>query len=544
MTLSAGVRLGPYEVVGPLGAGGMGEVYRARDPRLGREVAIKVVATEGPASAERLRRFEDEARAVASLSHPNVLAIFDVGERKGKPYVVFELLEGESLRERLRGGPLPLRSAVETAVQVCLGLQAAHSRGILHRDLKPENLFLTSDGFVKILDFGLAKLTRGESAEGGRERTQTAAGVVMGTVGYLSPEQVRARRRTRGRTSSRSGAILYEALSGKRPFSGATAADTISAILNGDPAPLRTASGPPPLAVERIVRRCLAKEREERFHSAHDLALSLEAVLEAPPGLEAFREAEERSPYPGLRSFTEKDAGFFFGREGEVEALWRRLRGRKLLAVIGPSGAGRLRPEGRVIATRPEAGGPRGRRRGRGRPSALRRRSRPTGRGRRGHERPAAGGQRGLGEGRGREGGSAVRRWRAGRRGASRDRPVRGALHAEPEGDAGAVRCAGRPARLGGGRSRRPVSARRLPHPLLGAGPPRARLRVADPLAALAADGLRRALVEPAKKRGYGFEDEALVGEMVEAVEGGAGRAAPAVAVSRLWRSGTGRGDS
>ena len=169
MPLTAGSRLGPYEVLGLLGAGGMGEVYRAHDPRLGRDVALKVILTEGEPSAERLKRFEDEARAVARLSHPNVLAVFDVGAHDGRPYVVFELLEGETLGQRLRLGPLPLRPAVETAVQACRGLQAAHARGILHRDLKPENLFLTSDGFVKILDFGLAKLTRGDGAEAGPE---------------------------------------------------------------------------------------------------------------------------------------------------------------------------------------------------------------------------------------------------------------------------------------------------------------------------------------------------------------------------------------
>ena len=164
MSLTAGACLGPYEIRELLGAGGMGEVYRAHDPRLGRDVALKVILTEGEPSAERLKRFEDEARAVARLTHPNVLAVFDVGAHDGRPYVVFELLEGETLRQRLRTGPLPLRSAVESAIQVCRGLQAAHARGILHRDLKPENLFLTSDGFVKILDFGLAKLTRGDGA--------------------------------------------------------------------------------------------------------------------------------------------------------------------------------------------------------------------------------------------------------------------------------------------------------------------------------------------------------------------------------------------
>ncbi len=355
MSLDSGSRLGPYEVLGLLGAGGMGEVYRAHDPRLGRDVALKVILTEGEPSAERLKRFEDEARAVARLSHPNVLSVFDVGAHDGRPYVVFELLEGETLRQRLRTGPLPLRPAVETAMQACRGLQAAHARGILHRDLKPENLFLTSDGFVKILDFGLAKLTRGDGAEAGAGRTQTVAGVVMGTPGYLSPEQARG-----GEADARSdlfalGAILYEALSGRRAFSGATAAETISAILHEDPPPVRTASGPLPGPVERVVRRCLAKEPGDRFHSAHDLAFALEAVLDRPAAAALVGDdGGTTSPYPGLGSFTEADADRFFGREGEVEALWQRIRARRLLAVIGPSGAGKTSfVRAGVVASRP-----------------------------------------------------------------------------------------------------------------------------------------------------------------------------------------------
>jgi hypothetical protein len=333
----------------------MGAVYRARDPRLARDVAIKVITTAGEPSAERLKRFEDEARAVARLSHPNVLSVFDVGAHDGSPYVVFELLEGETLRQRLRLGPLPLRSAVDTAVQACRGLQAAHARGILHRDLKPENLFLTSDGFVKILDFGLAKLTRGDGAEAGAGRTQTVAGVVMGTPGYLSPEQARGAEADPRSDLFALGAILYEALSGRRAFSGATAAETISAILHEDPPPVRTASGPLPGPVERVVRRCLAKEPGDRFHSAHDLAFALEAVLDRPAAAALIGdEVGTTSPYPGLGSFTEADADRFFGREGEVEALWQRIRSRRLLALIGPSGAGKTSfVRAGVVASRP-----------------------------------------------------------------------------------------------------------------------------------------------------------------------------------------------
>ena len=188
MPLAASTRLGRYEIVDLLGSGAMGEVYRARDPQLGREVAIKVIQTEGTPSPERLRRFEIEARAVAQLSHPNVLTVFDVGERDGMAFVVFELLEGKTLRQLLAHGPLTSRHAVDLAVQVCHGLPAAHARDIVHRDLKPENLLITSDGRVKILDFGLAKLTRGDGAVGPSDlRTKTLDGVILGTLGYLSP---------------------------------------------------------------------------------------------------------------------------------------------------------------------------------------------------------------------------------------------------------------------------------------------------------------------------------------------------------------------
>src|SRR5436309_15878956 len=193
MLFTTGSRLGPYEVVCPLGTGSMGEVYRARDPRLGRDIAVKVIAADGQSSPDRLRRFEQEARAVAALDHPSILSVHDVGAQDGTTYVVFELLEGETLRTRLDRGPLPLRKAVELAVQVCAGLAAAHARGITHRDLKPENLFLTRDGRVKILDFGLAKAAAGSSGTGSLATgfADTAAGTVLGTVGYMAPEQVR-----------------------------------------------------------------------------------------------------------------------------------------------------------------------------------------------------------------------------------------------------------------------------------------------------------------------------------------------------------------
>src|SRR5712692_2661342 len=226
MTLAAGTRLGPYEITGPLGAGGIGEVYRARDPRLSREVAIKVLPSALSKDPERLKRFEQEARAAGSLNHPSITAVYDIGSHEGSLYVVSELLEGETLRGRLASGPLPPRKAVDYAIQIARGLAAAHEKGIVHRDLKPENLFVLTDGRVKILDFGLAKLIQPETS--GRALTEmptatagTEPGVVLGTLGYMSPEQVRGQA-----VDSRSdifsfGAVFYEMLSGKRAFAGA-----------------------------------------------------------------------------------------------------------------------------------------------------------------------------------------------------------------------------------------------------------------------------------------------------------------------------------
>jgi eukaryotic-like serine/threonine-protein kinase len=280
MTLLAGTRLGPYEILGLLGAGGMGEVYRARDPRLGREVALKVLPADHAANPERLRRFEDEARAVAALSHPHILAIHDVGRAEGLSYVVFEFLEGQTLRQKLEHGALSSRKAVEYGVQICRGLAAAHTRGIVHRDLKPENLFLTREGEVKILDFGLAKLAESPfgEAEPDDAPTRTAPGLVMGTLGYMSPEQARGAEADTRSDLFAVGAILYEMLTGKRAFAGETTADTLSAILHRDPPEIVSAEGPISPGLERVVRRCLEKDPEERFQSARDLAFALEAL--------------------------------------------------------------------------------------------------------------------------------------------------------------------------------------------------------------------------------------------------------------------------
>ncbi|HTD53089.1 MAG TPA: protein kinase, partial [Thermoanaerobaculia bacterium] len=283
MTLAAGTRLGPYEILSPLGAGGMGEVYRARDTRLGREVAVKVLPAEFSADAERLRRFEQESRAAGALNHPNILTIFDVGELDRSPYVVSELLEGETLRQRLAGAALPQRKAVDYGLQIARGLAAAHEMGIVHRDLKPENLFLTRDGRVKILDFGLAKLVSprvGQAMETDVPTTPvlTEAGRIMGTTGYMSPEQVRGQPADHRSDIFAFGSVLYEMLTGQRAFIRDTGVETMSAILKEDPPLLSSAPSVLPPGIDRVVRRCLEKNREERFQSASDLAFALESL--------------------------------------------------------------------------------------------------------------------------------------------------------------------------------------------------------------------------------------------------------------------------
>ncbi|MGH9317949.1 MAG: protein kinase domain-containing protein [Thermoanaerobaculia bacterium] len=283
MTISPGSRLGPYEVLSPLGAGGMGEVYRARDPRLGRDVAVKVLPASTSQDPDRLRRFEQEAKAAGLLNHPNITAVYDIGSHEGAPYVVQELLEGETLRNRLAGGAFTPRRAIGHALQIAQGLAAAHEKAIVHRDLKPENIFVTSDGRVKILDFGLAKLTQPEKANASQTNLPTMtpgteAGMVLGTLGYMSPEQVRGKPADARSDIFSFGAILYEMLSGRRAFHADTAADTISAILTRDPPDLSETNRRIPEALDRIVRHCLEKSPEARFHSASDIAFDLEAI--------------------------------------------------------------------------------------------------------------------------------------------------------------------------------------------------------------------------------------------------------------------------
>lgn len=283
MALTSRTKLGPYEILAPLGAGGMGEVYRARDTRLGRDVAIKVLPEAFARDPERLRRFETEAHAIATLNHPNILSIHDIGQHEGAPYLVSECLEGHSLRQGLTGGALPLRCAVEYGTQIAQGLAAAHDKGVIHRDLKPENVFVTQDGRVKILDFGLAKLVKPESApyEGATLDAAvqpTSLGVVLGTVGYMSPEQVRGEAADARSDIFALGTILYEMLSGERAFRRDTAAETMTAILKEDPAELSASSKPISPVLERIVRRCLEKKPLQRFQSARDLAFNLEGL--------------------------------------------------------------------------------------------------------------------------------------------------------------------------------------------------------------------------------------------------------------------------
>jgi Tol biopolymer transport system component len=344
MSLSAGERLGPYEILAPLGAGGMGEVYRARDTRLGRDVAVKVLPASFASDAERLRRFEQEARTAGALNHPNILAIHDIGSHDGSPYLVSELLEGQTLRERLTESLLPLRKSLDYAVQIASGLGAAHEKGIVHRDLKPENLFLTSDGRVKILDFGLAKLSPLVPPADASENSPTLAsaasplthpGVVLGTVGYMSPEQVRGRAADHRSDIFSFGTILYEMISGQRAFRGDSSVETMNAILKEDPAEIPATNRSFPPALERLIRRCLEKSPDERFQSARDLAFALDA-LSGHSGSSATQAAlvtaaDQRKrwllPAAALALFAVVAGGSFFA------GLWKgRVSGSKVVS--------------------------------------------------------------------------------------------------------------------------------------------------------------------------------------------------------------------
>ncbi len=295
-----GSQIGPYKIVREIGRGGMGLVYLAHDTRLDREVAIKVLPEKLADNPDSLARFEREARAVAALSHPNILAIFDVGNTEGVSFVVTELLEGETLREHLRGSAVPWRKAIDYGSAIADGLAAAHAKGVIHRDLKPENIFLTSDGGVKILDFGLARMeavggaSDGSQADTPTKTLDTKPGTILGTLNYMSPEQVRGKQ-----TDARSdifalGCVLHEMVGGQKTFSGETSADTMTAILKDEPVSVLdscTDAGP---ELDRVISRCLEKKPEQRFHSATDLAFTLRGILSSTSVFKPPPEVERR----------------------------------------------------------------------------------------------------------------------------------------------------------------------------------------------------------------------------------------------------------
>jgi len=357
MSLSPGAKLGPYEVLAPLGAGGMGEVYRARDPRLSRDVAIKLLPDSVTKDPDRLRRFEQEARSAGSLNHPGLLTVLDVGTTDGSPYIVSELLEGATLRMLLGKTGLPSRRALDYAVQIARGLAAAHEKGIVHRDLKPENIFITRDERAKILDFGLAKLSRpteGFQAESSVDTvpSPTTPGTVVGTVGYMSPEQVQGLPVSTASDIFSFGAVLYEMLSGQRAFKGDTAVETMNAILKEDPPELQDASGRIPPVLERIVRRCLEKRPEARFHSAHDLGLALEAVSGAtgarPTAVAATPRGRLLAAIAAAVLLTATAAAFLLGERaaaGRPTPRYRQLTFRR-----GVVTKARFAPDGQTIA--------------------------------------------------------------------------------------------------------------------------------------------------------------------------------------------------
>ena len=328
MPFRPGSTLGEYEIVAPLGAGGMGEVYRARDTKLGRDVAIKVLPDSFSADPERLRRFEQEARAAAALNHPNILVVYQLGMQESVPYLVSELLEGETLRARLSRGPLPLRTAIDVGVQIARGLTAAHKRGIVHRDLKPDNLFLTKDGHVKILDFGLARVLPEEENVHGKPTlgAQTSPGVLMGTVGYMSPEQVRGVPADQRSDIFSLSVVLCEALTGRPAFERPTSAETMVAILNEDPPALAEMAANIPPGLQRVLHRGLEKNPEQRFQSASDLAFALEALSD--PSL--FATSELRSALKEAKPQSRSKAPAMVAGAGLLAVLgafaWLELR--------------------------------------------------------------------------------------------------------------------------------------------------------------------------------------------------------------------------
>ena len=333
--IEIGSSIGHYRIVLKIGAGGMGEVYKAHDSRLDREVAIKVLPFEMSSDEDRLRRFEQEAKATSALNHPNILTVYDIGEHDGSPFIVAELLDGEELRERLDEGSIPLRKVTDYAQQIVSGLSAAHEKGIVHRDLKPENLFITKDDRVKILDFGLAKLretsTNIHGSEDATRRAMTDPGVVMGTVGYMSPEQVRGQMTDHRSDIFSFGVILYEMLSGSKAFQGDSVVETMNAILKEDVPEFEEENRKIPPSFEKLMRRCLEKKPAQRFYSAHDLGFALEA-MSAPTSSSGTSltttarvlvdEPAARSVWPGRIAWTA--AGLFLLTTVLISGLYLR----------------------------------------------------------------------------------------------------------------------------------------------------------------------------------------------------------------------------
>jgi len=302
MTLEAGARLGPYEIVAPIGAGGMGEVYRARDTRLGRDVAVKVLLPGATESAERTARFEREARAASALNHPNIVTTHDIGEHEKIVYIAMELVDGATLRDALPAGPLAPKKLLDIAVQIADGLTKAHAAGIVHRDLKPENVMLSRDGFVKILDFGLAKLVENPSAGAGQTTsapTATREGMVMGTAGYMSPEQASGLPADFRSDQFSFGTILYELATGRRAFQRQTPVETLTAIIREEPEPIELASPKTPLPLRWIIERCLEKDPGERYESTKDLARDLARLRRHLPEATASGEMAAIPARPG-----------------------------------------------------------------------------------------------------------------------------------------------------------------------------------------------------------------------------------------------------
>jgi len=373
VSLTPGTRLGPYEILAPLGAGGMGEVYRARDERLKRDVAIKVLPVSFSADPDRLRRFEQEAQAAGALNHPNITAVYDFGFHEGSPYIVTELLEGETLRSALAAGPLPVRKTMDYALQIARALSVAHEKGIVHRDLKPENLFVTPGGHIKILDFGLARVSQPAAVTGSETNLPTFSpatepGVVLGTLGYMSPEQVRGKPADARSDIFSFGAILYEMLSGRRAFQGESAADTMSAILREDPPDLTASNSRVPPGLERIVHHCLEKNPDSRFRSAHDLAFALEASPAGSSATEAIAVLGTRPRRlsrwaPAVLVLAAVAAGAYFlgrlrpGKPAEGTAPLRPFSFQQLTDTRGIKSGPTLSPDGKHVVYVAEADG-------------------------------------------------------------------------------------------------------------------------------------------------------------------------------------------